>query len=315
MNSSSTLYSAKKTLGLTSQTWTLILLVLTPALLCSNMIVARLVADEIPPLTLAFTRWLVAVLILLPFIGVKLYRARVVLAREWKQLLMLGSLGMGVCGAFPYIGAQTTTATNIGLIYALSPIFVILFARILYSVQLNKRQLLGVVFAFVGVIVIVAKGQWSILEQLKFTVGDLWILAASASWGFYSLWQGHMKSQLSLFLRFTAMSFGGVIALAPFTVIELYSRSQLTFDDQYINFFIFTIAFLALVSSIAAYAAYAQIQSTLGASTASLVMYAIPLYNAALAWLILGEQLQAFHLIGAALILPGLFLALSKKRT
>jgi drug/metabolite transporter (DMT)-like permease len=278
------------------------------------MIVARLVANDIPPVTLAFTRWLAAVLVLLPFIGFKLYKARAVLAKEWKQLLMLGSLGMGICGAFPYIGAQTTTATNIGLIYALSPIFVILFARMWYAVHLNKRQLLGVVFAFVGVIVIVAKGELNILLQLEFSVGDLWILSASASWGFYSLWQGHLKSQLSLFLRFSAMSLGGVIALAPFSLIEVYQQLPLTYNAQFMHFFMITIAFLALISSIVAYAAYAQIQTTLGASKASLVMYAIPLYNAALAWLILDEKLQTFHLIGAALILPGLFLAVSKKK-
>ena len=95
------------------QTWGLLLLLITPALLSSNMIVARAIADTIPSVTLAFTRWLVAILILLPFIAVKMWQVREVLAQEWKQLLLLGCLGMGVCGAFPYIGAKTTTATNI----------------------------------------------------------------------------------------------------------------------------------------------------------------------------------------------------------
>ncbi|MEH6445100.1 MAG: DMT family transporter [Oceanospirillaceae bacterium] len=305
--------SPKKFL-LTPQQWALLVLLLTPALLCSNMIVARAVADTVPPFTLAFTRWLVAVLVLLPFIGVQLYQARAILAQEWRQLLMLGILGMGICGAFPYIGARTTTATNIGLIYALSPIFVIIFARFLYAVHLNKRQLLGVVFAFVGVLVIVAKGDLQVLKQLNFTVGDIWVLAAAASWGFYSLWQGHLKSQLSLFLRFTAMSIGGVIVLAPFAAVELYQQLPELITSEFIDTFVLTIPFLAFISSITAYAAYAYIIKTLGASKASLVMYAIPLYNAALAWAILGEELERFHLLGALLILPGLFLAVSKKK-
>jgi len=299
---------------LSPRTWAFILLLLTPALLCSNMIVARAVADLIPPFTLAFTRWLVAVLVLLPFIGLKLWAVRDILIAEWKQLLLLGFLGMGICGAFPYLGAKTTTATNIGLIYALSPIFIILFARLWYQEQLNKRQLLGVMFAFSGVIVIVAKGDWQALSALSFSAGDLWILAASASWGFYSLWQGHLKTRLSLFLRFAAMSVGGVIALAPFAAIEIYQRLPLVLDGQFINTFVMTIAFLAIISSITAYAAYAHIQNILGASKASLVMYAIPLYNAAMAWMFLDEQLQSFHMLGALLILPGLFLAVSKRK-
>ena len=70
------------------------------------MIVARAVADIIPPFTLAFTRWLVAVLVLLPFIGLKLWAVRDILAAEWKQLLLLGFLGMGICGAFPYLAPK-----------------------------------------------------------------------------------------------------------------------------------------------------------------------------------------------------------------
>ncbi|MCJ8337419.1 MAG: DMT family transporter [Pseudomonadales bacterium] len=314
MSTSANIHPTTKTTLLSPRAWALILLLLTPALLCSNMIVARAVADIIPPFTLAFTRWLVAVLVLLPFIGVKLWAVRGILAAEWKQLLLLGFLGMGICGAFPYLGAKTTTATNIGLIYALSPIFIILFARLWYQEQLNKRQLLGVLFAFAGVLVIVAKGDWQVLAALNFTVGDLWILAASASWGFYSLWQGHLKTRLSLFLRFAAMSVGGVIALAPFAALEIYQQLPLVLDTAFMNTFVITIAFLAIISSISAYAAYAHIQKILGASKASLVMYAIPLYNAAMAWLFLDEQLQSFHLLGALLILPGLFLAVSKRK-
>ena len=296
------------------RTWALVLLVLAPALLCSNMIVARAVADIIPPITLAFARWFLTVLIMMPFIGVQFWHSRAILAREWKQLLVLGFLGMGICGAFPYIGAKTTTATNIGLIYALSPIFIIVFARMWYKVKLQKRQLLGVAFAFIGVIVIVAKGDWQRLINLTFTVGDLWILAASASWGFYSLWQGHLKTQLSLFIRFTAMSIGGAIVLAPFAYYEISSQLPIVIDKQLVTTFILTLTFLVLISSITAYAAYAHIQKILGASTASLVMYAIPLYTAAMAWVLLDERLQSFHLTGALLILPGLFLAVSKRQ-
>lgn len=293
--------------------WGIILLLLSPALLASNVIIAKAVVDLVPPFTLAFSRWLVTVLLLLPFVGPPLWRARAVIKKEWRQLLVLGSLGMGICGAFPYIGAQTTSATNIGLVYAFSPIFIIIFARIFYAVHLKKRQLFGVFFAFIGVVVIIAKGDLQILQELRFTQGDLWIVGAAASWGFYSLWQGHLKSGLSLFLRFSAMSVGGAVVLLPFAAIELYQQLPIVWDVQVAQTIFFTMVFLAVVSSIASYAAYAKIQTLLGASVASLVMYALPLYTAALAWLILDEQLQVFHFLGALLILPGLFLAASKK--
>ncbi|NQZ32466.1 MAG: DMT family transporter [Oceanospirillaceae bacterium] len=293
--------------------WGIILLLLSPALLASNVIIAKAVVEIVPPFSLAFSRWFVTALIMLPFVGAHLWRDRAVIKKEWKQLLVLGFLGMGICGAFPYIGAQTTSATNIGLIYAFSPIFIIVFSRIFYAVHLNKRQLVGVAFAFVGVVVIVAKGDIQILRELRFTQGDLWIVGAAASWGFYSLWQGHLKSELGLFLRFSAMTVGGAMVLLPFAAVELYQQLPIVWDLQVAKTIFLTVIFLAVVSSIASYAAYAKIQTLLGASIASLVMYALPLYTAALAWLILDEQLQSFHFLGAILILPGLFLAASRK--
>ncbi|NRA19062.1 MAG: DMT family transporter [Oceanospirillaceae bacterium] len=306
--------SSNQQVMISPRQWGLILLLLSPALLASNVIIAKAVVDIIPPFTLAFSRWLVTVLLLLPFVGSHLWRARAIIKKEWRQLLVLGFLGMGVCGAFPYIGAQTTSATNIGLIYAFSPIFIIVFSRLFYAVQLTKRQLLGVLFAFVGVLVIVAKGDVQVLQDLSFTEGDLWIVGAAAGWGFYSLWQGYLKSELSLLIRFSAMAVGGAIVLLPFAAVELYQQLPIVWDPQVGQTIIVTIIFLAVVSSIASYAAYAQIQVLLGASVASLVMYALPLYTAALAWLILDEQLHSFHLFGAALILPGLFLAAKVKR-
>ncbi|MGB1237515.1 MAG: DMT family transporter [Pseudomonadales bacterium] len=292
----------------------IVVLLLTPALLSSNMVVARLVHDQIPPFTLAFTRWLAAIAVLLPFLYPTLRKHRQTLRAEWRQLLLLGVLGMGICGAFPYLGAQTTTSTNIGLIYAMSPVFIILFARWWYAQIMTVRQLLGVAVSLLGVIIVVAKGSLEVLQQLAFTRGDLWILAASASWGFYSLWQGHLKTKLTLFPRFFAMSVGGVLGLLPFALWEIQANWQHLSSPQTMQTLGLTVAFLALISSIAAYAAYAYIQKVLGASKASLVMYAIPLYNAGMSWLVLGETLQMFHLIAAALILPGLFLAVTTRK-
>lgn len=298
--------------------WALVLLFFTPALLSSNMIVAKAVHDVIPPFTLAFTRWLVAFLVLMPFIGHSLWQQRQTLKKEWVQLLLLGFLGMGICGAFPYLGAQTTTATNIGLIYAMSPVFIILFARTWYQEILSRRQICGVALSLLGVVVIVAKGDVSVFVNLQFSAGDLWIVAASASWGFYSLWQGHLKTQLTLFQRFSAMSLGGVLVLLPFSLYEVYygfsaiAAQTPKYQGDLWPLYLQTITFLALISSITAYAAYAYIQRILGAAKASLVMYAIPLYNAAMAWILLGEKLQVFHFLGALFILPGLFLAVGK---
>ena len=80
------------------------------------------------------------------------------ISREWRTLLALGALGMGVCGAPVYLAGQTTTATNIGLIYSTTPILIVVFARLFWGERVSVRQMAGISLCLVGVVVIVTRG-------------------------------------------------------------------------------------------------------------------------------------------------------------
>jgi len=129
-----------------------VLLFVTPALFTANMLLARATADFSPPVALAELRWTGVVLVLLPFCGRELWRARAALRRDWARYALLGLLGMGICGAGVYHGAATTTATNIGLIYAVSPVIIILLSRAMFGERLSRRQGLGAALALAGVL-------------------------------------------------------------------------------------------------------------------------------------------------------------------
>ncbi|MBI3451985.1 MAG: DMT family transporter [Rhodospirillales bacterium] len=287
-----------------------ILIFVTPALFITNMLVARATADFIPPVALAFWRWVGAFILLLPFAGRALWQARRAIRREWLDLLILGGLGMGVCGAFVYIGAATTTATNIGLIYAASPVLIILLDRSIYGATMSTRQGAGVALALIGVLAIIARGDPDVFINLRFTAGDLWIAAAAVAWAFYSIMLRHRPSAFSMAARFAAIAAGGLVTLAPFAAVEAWSGRTPALDATTIG----TIVFLAFVPSVGAYYCYALVQRTLGASRTGLLMYLGPVYNAGLAWLLLGETLRDYHLAGAALILPGLYLATQRAK-
>lgn len=281
------------------------LLLIAPVLFASNMLAARASADVIPPVALAFWRWTAMFALLLPFTGAALFRARYALRREWPDLLVLGALGMGVCGAFVYVGAHTTTATNIGLIFSASPVLIILLASVVYGEAMSRLQGVGVALSLAGVLAVVSRGDPAVFLQLQFTVGDLWVLGATVGWAVYSVLSRYRQSALGTMPRLAAICFGGMVVLAPFHLWEVMAGAVPAFDARTV----FTVAFVALFSSIGAYGVYAHIQSSLGASRTGLLMYLIPLYNGVLAYLLFGETLQAFHLVGAALVLPGLYLA------
>jgi drug/metabolite transporter (DMT)-like permease len=174
--------------------WARVLLWVVPALWSTNYLIARAAEGVIGPHALAFGRWLLAALLLLPFTGAGLWTKREALRREWKQLLVLGALGMWICGAWMYHGGQRTSATNMALIYAVTPIAIaIVGARLLHE-HMRSRQWLGAVLALVGLLYVIAQGDLQRLLAVRFGSGDLWIVAAAISWVAYSVLLKHWRS-------------------------------------------------------------------------------------------------------------------------
>ncbi|MBU0724084.1 MAG: DMT family transporter [Alphaproteobacteria bacterium] len=286
------------------------LLAITPALFASNMLTARLVHDFVPPVGLAFWRWLITFLLLLPWVGRDLWRQRHQALAEWRDMLVLGALGIGVCGAVMYVGAATTPASNIGLIYSASPILIVLIAGVFYGERLTRRQGVGIALSLVGVLAIIAKGQPGILFSLDFTEGDLWVLCSTIAWALYAILQKYRPSRLGVMTRFAAIILGGLVMLLPFYLWEMTTGRAMRADRDTI----LAVLFLACVASFGAYQAYAWIQNVLGAARTGLLMYLVPLYTSGLGYVLLDEPVRLYHLLGAALVLPGIYLATVTRR-
>lgn len=281
------------------------LLFLAPALWSANVLVARWAADWFPPHALAFWRWLVALAPMLMLYGGALWQARADVRREWRDLLVLGALGMWVCGAFVYIGARTTPATNIGLIYAMVPVLIMLIAAGVFRERLSGAQVTGAALALAGVLAIVCKGEPGNLARLAFTAGDLWIVTAAACWAIYSVWLRFRPSRLDPLARLAAITAAGVLVLAPLTAIETVVIGPPALEWRAVA----AVLIVALLPGFGAYLAWSWLMREIGASRTALVLYLTPLYTALLSWAILGEAPRAYHAAGAVLVLGGLYLA------
>ncbi|WP_298724114.1 DMT family transporter [uncultured Ferrovibrio sp.] len=290
------------------QTFAQVMMFVTPAMFCTNMLVARYSAEFIPPVALAVWRWLGVFILLLPFCGVELWRQRRYLAKDAGRLLVLGALGMGICGAVVYAAGKTTTATNIGLIYAVSPVVIIMLSRVMFHDRMTMRQILGTALALTGMLAIVAKGDPAVFLHLSFVPGDLMILAAAIAWALYSVLLKRWPSLLSINARLASIAIAGVAVMLPFLVWETATVGPITPDFRTLA----TLATVILIAGIGAYASHGYITKHLGPNKAGLILYLSPVYNAVLAWLLLGEQLAVYHWIGAALVLPGLYVATTR---
>ena len=257
---------------------------------------------------LALLRWSLAGLVLAVFAWPELRAKRALLARYAWHYLVLGGLGMWMCGAWVYIGARSTTATNIALIYALSPVFIALASALWLREQLGKLQWLGIALALTGLVHVVIKGQWGQLSQVQFVVGDVWILGCTIAWTLYCLLLKRWPSDLSSLARLVLIIAGGVLLLLPLALVELASGLPMTHTVWDAKTAALVVA-VALMPGAGAYLAYATVQKQLGAARASLTLYLGPLYAALAAWAVLGEPIRAYHLVGAAVILPAIYLA------
>lgn len=282
----------------------LALLWITPALWSVNYIVARKAPGVVEPHLLALGRWVLAGLIVGFIARAELWQKRRAVLAAWPQYLVLGTLGMFICGAWVYQGARTTSAMNIALIYSASPVLIALGAVAWLGERFSARQALGVAVALAGVMHVIVKGQWLALAQVQWVAGDAWIVACMLSWAAYALLLKKWPSTLSATARLAATSAGGVAVLLPFAVWELLQPATPPWTLQAAML----TALAALVPGVGAYWAYGFAQKVLGASRVASSLYLGPLYAALAAWGVLGEPLGMHHAIGAALILPGIFL-------
>ncbi len=282
-----------------------LLLFIQPIFMASNIIVARGGVEYVPPISLAFWRWLTVFFILIPFFFDEISKKKKQFKSESLKLFILGLTGCGICGAFPFIAGMSTTMANMGIIYTSSPIFIILLSVLFFRDKINLSRILGLIICLLGVLTIICKGDLTYLINFKFTSGDLWMLGAAIGWAVYSIFLINWKSSYSLMARFTLIAFFGAISLFPFYLIE----ESFFFNTSFNSNFIFWVLFAAISPGIIAFTLYTKVQKYVGASLAGFTLYIFSIYSAIYGIILFNEMLLSFHYYGAALVFIGVYLA------
>ena len=280
-------------------------LVLTAALWGGNWIAGRGVYDHVPPVALSFWRWAIAVLILLPFVARGIWDQRVVIRREWVRLVILGALGCSVFNVMIFTGLHTTTAINGSLLNATLPIYVIILTSLGLGERSGWRQVAGIAVSLVGVAIIISRGDLVILLGLRFSSGDLWILAAMLVWALYSVLLKYWPTNLQAFTFLGVTAVIGLVLLAPLYVWEIDAGRRLILSARAIA----GIVYLGAIASTVAYLFWIYGVRRAGAGTASLFLYLIPVFASIFAVILLGESIHLFHLAGTAFIASGIAIA------
>ncbi len=284
------------------------LLFIQPIFMATNTIVARGGVEAVPPISLAFWRWFSVFIILFPFFYNEILKNKKELNKEFFKLFFLGSMGCGVCGAFPNLAGMTTTMANIGIIYTSSPVIIIFLSILFLKEKINFLRILGLLICITGVFTIISKGNLDFLINLNFTIGDLWVLGAALGWALYSIYLLNWKSKFSLMARFTLIAMFGFISLLPFFILENVYFAKTNYNQT----FLFWVIFAAISPSIIAFSLYTKLQRYVGASLAGFSLYLFAVYGSIFGIIIFKEPLLSFHYLGGLLVFTGVYFARKK---
>ena len=276
---------------------------LVPLFMSSNIVIGRSVVTEVGPWTLAFLRWFGAFLILLPFIAPELRRSVGRLAAAGWMIVLMGFLGMWICGGLVYVALHHTTATNATLIYTSSNVMILVLEWFFRGRRLTLRQIVGTVLALTGVAVVAIS---SSQETLAFNPGDLLFFFTSFSWAVYSvLLKRPALAGLPALPLFAATMLAGSALLLPMMLWEAWTAPAFPADA---SAWLAVIA-LWLIPSVGAFSGYQYGIRRFGPGTMATLFYLSTPYGLMLAIVFLGETFTLPHALGVALILPGVILA------
>lgn len=282
-----------------------LLLCISTFFLALNHVIGRGVHAEVPPIGLSFWRWAIAALVLLPVVLVGWRESWLVYRREWKALLLTGALVVGATTLI-LVALNFTSATNTALINATQPVLTVLLSWLIYRVPVSRIQILGIVVAFAGIVVMVARGSWTILRGLDFQAGDLIALLAMLGFAGYAIRFVRIPMQLSPARALFPMIVTGSVLLFPFYVAETLLYKPVPFSATSIG----AILAIALLVSCAAMLLWNTGNRLIGANRASIFINLVPVFGVLLAVVFLGESVEIWHLVGMIMIAGGVVLVM-----
>ena len=272
-----------------------------------NAIVGRLAAGHIPPVTLAFLRWGLGFLIILPVAWKHLRRDWPAIRAKLGLMISLSVFGIAGFNTLQYWALEHTQALNTLLLQSTGPLFVACWSLVLFGIRLTAAQAVGIVVSLTGVLVILLRGDLTTITAIDFNKGDLIFLLSLLIFGLYSVMS--LKRPAIHDLSFTAFTFAcGSAVLIPPVIFELLFRPAVQLNMTNL----LTVIYVAIFPSTIAYLCYNRSVNLIGANRAAPFFHAVPVFGATMAIVFLGERPQAFHFIGFALVLTGIFVASRK---
>lgn len=285
-----------------------LLLVLAPLFWGGNVVAAKLVVGQIDPFLLLAARCVLATAFILPFAWRHLAEDWTVVRRTWPVLMAFGAIGYALFNVFLYLGLQTTTAVNSAIEQASLPMLILGANFIFFRVRARPIQIIGVVLAIFGVMITATHGDPGRLLTLDVNIGDGFVILACLAYTGYTL-ALRFRPKMHI-MSFMAVSFSGA-AITGVIMLGLFGGglSEVATLAEAPPIVWLVIAYVAVFPSMFSQVAYARGVELVGANRAAPSHNLIPVFGTLGSVLILGERLETYHFVAAAIIIGGIIMA------
>lgn len=286
---------------------TIFLLVLPPLLWAGNAVVGRMVNALVPPMTLNFLRWALAFVILLP-LAAPVLRKSSAMWPYWRRFSVLGLVSVGLYNALQYLALHTSSPINVTLVAASSPIWMMVVGRLFFGAAIRPQQVMGAALSIAGVVLVLSRGDWATLMQVRLVTGDLYILAAAAVWSYYSWmlaekgkdpagikadWAQYLMAQITF-----GLAWSGLFAAGEWAVTD----AHITWGWPLVA----ALVFVAVGPALIAYRFWGAGIQKAGPTVAAFFANLTPLFAALLSTLLLGDAPKVYHALAFGLIVGGI---------
>lgn len=293
-----------------STKWTYLLPVIATLFWGGNFVAGRATLPEVPPFTLSFLRWSIALFIILPFTYRDIRLNYKKYLQHWKTIMGMGFLGIAAFTVTVYESILHTSAINAAILSSWAPLMIVIVTFFVLKEKINSSQIMGLVLSFLGVMWIVSKGSLEQLSQFQLNIGDLMMLIGNLIWAFYSILVRKSTGHIPGLTGFALSIAAGVLFLLPASIWEMQTHDVNIASGEVVS----SLLYLGIFASVIAFFCWTLTVQNIGPSKASPFLNLVPLFATIFAIILLGEQLEVAQAIGGMFILTGVYVSFQQRR-
>lgn len=279
-----------------------------------NVIIAHWLADKLQPAQISLGRWIVAGIILTPFVVMDIVRTwssfRLHIARNLGLALAIGVVSISIQNTLVYAAGHTASAIDMALIGTCGPIFLAIFSAVILHQPIGLKQALGLCTAAFGVILLIAHGDLERLRQFNFVIGDFWMLLVAVSFALYTLLLSFRPKDLAPTTMLGMAVVVGICVLASYVYLTNPSGGFVLPNDKVLALLVY----MGIFPSVISFICWNIALDRLGPMRTVVIYYMTPLLSSIEAYFLLGESMKISQLWGGCLILGGVVFAVLQKK-